>query len=51
MVRLHNQGNADHEAEADKINYTKMAKILRLAYLTAWVFGDTATPPRFVSNP
>lgn len=43
--------NADHEAEADKINYTKMAKILRLAYLTAWVFGDTATPPRFVSNP
>jgi len=36
---------------ADKINYTKMAKILRLAYLTAWVFGDTATPPRFVINP
>lgn len=36
---------------ADKIHYTKMAKILRLAYLTTWVFGDTATPPRFVSNP
>jgi Predicted aminopeptidases len=36
---------------ADKIDYTKMAKILKLAYLTAWVFGDTATPPRFVSNP
>jgi len=36
---------------ADRINYTKMAKILRLAYLTAWVFGDTATPPRFVINP
>ena len=36
---------------ADKIDYAKMAKILKLAYLTAWVFGDTATPPRFVSNP
>ncbi len=36
---------------ADKINYTKMVKILKLAYLTAWVFGDTPTPPRFVSNP
>ena len=36
---------------ADKIDYAKMAKILRLAYLTAWVFGDTATPPRFVINP
>jgi hypothetical protein len=36
---------------ADRINYAKMAKILRLAYLTTWVFGDTAAPPRFVVNP
>jgi hypothetical protein len=36
---------------ADKINYVKMAKILRLAYLTAWQFGDDATTPRFVENP
>jgi hypothetical protein len=36
---------------ADKINYVKMAKILRLAYLTAWQFGDTAQPPIFVENP
>jgi Zn-dependent M28 family amino/carboxypeptidase len=36
---------------ADKINYKKMANILRLAYLTAWQFGDTATPPKFVENP
>lgn len=36
---------------ADKINYPKMAKILHLAYLTAWQFGDTAKPPRFVENP
>ncbi|HXY31209.1 MAG TPA: M20/M25/M40 family metallo-hydrolase [Gemmatimonadaceae bacterium] len=36
---------------ADKIDYVKMAKILRLAYLTVWAFGDTATPPRFVVNP
>jgi hypothetical protein len=36
---------------ADKINYGKMAKILRLAYLTAWQFGDQAQPPRFVESP
>ena len=36
---------------ADKINYIKMAKILRLAYLTAWQFGDTARPPTFIQNP
>ena len=36
---------------ADKINYVKMAKILRLAYLTAWQFGNTAQPPRFVESP
>jgi len=36
---------------ADKIDYVKMAKILRLAYLTAWQFGDTGSPPRFVPDP
>jgi len=36
---------------ADKINYLKMAKILRLAYLTAWQFGNTAQPPRFIESP
>ena len=36
---------------ADKINYIKMAKILRLAYLTAWHFGDTDVEPSFVANP
>ena len=36
---------------ADKINYVKMAKILRLAYLTAWHFGDADVEPSFVANP
>jgi len=36
---------------ADKINYVKMAKILRLAYLTAWQFGDSAQTPKFVPDP
>lgn len=36
---------------ADKINYAKMAKILRLAYLTGWQFANEATPPRFIANP
>jgi len=35
---------------ADKIDYVKMAKILRLAYLTAWQFGDGVTPT-FIANP
>lgn len=35
----------------DKINYVKMAKILRLAYLTAFRLGDERQPPRFVPNP
>lgn len=35
---------------ADKINYVKMAKILRLAYLTAWQFGEGVTPV-FIPNP
>jgi len=36
---------------ADKINYPKMVKILELAYLTAWRFGDAAAGPKFVANP
>jgi hypothetical protein len=36
---------------ADKINYVKMAKILRLAYLTGFQFATEATPPKFVANP
>ena len=36
---------------ADKINYVKMAKILRLAYLTGFHFADTSVPPKFVPNP
>ncbi len=36
---------------ADKIDYVKMAKILRLAYLSAWQFADEVNPPKFVENP
>ncbi|MDQ2844013.1 MAG: M28 family peptidase [Acidobacteriota bacterium] len=36
---------------ADKIDYVKMAKILRLAYLCAWRFAEEAPPPRFVTDP
>lgn len=36
---------------AEKINYVKMAKILRLAYLTGFTFANEATPPKFVANP
>lgn len=35
----------------DKINYGKMEKILRLAYLTGFEFADTAQPPRFERSP
>jgi hypothetical protein len=35
----------------DKIDFPKMEKILKLAYLTAWRFGEEATTPRFVANP
>lgn len=35
----------------EKIDYPKMAKILKLAYLSAWQFADEAAPPRFVSHP
>src|SRR5262245_60268901 len=36
---------------ADKINYVKMAKILRLAYLSGYRFANETTPPRFVAHP
>ena len=36
---------------ADKINYVKMAKILRLAYLTGFAFSNEARPPKFIANP
>lgn len=32
---------------ADKINYAKMEKILKLAYLTGFEFADSANPPKF----
>jgi cytochrome c5 len=36
---------------ADKIDFPKMEKILRLAYLTSWRLADDRAPPRFVSKP
>jgi Zn-dependent M28 family amino/carboxypeptidase len=35
----------------EKIDFPKMRKILELAYLTAWRFGDDAKTPVFVPNP
>jgi len=35
----------------EKINFTKMEKILKLAYLSGWAFADGASAPRFVSKP
>jgi hypothetical protein len=36
---------------AEKIDYPKMLRILRLAYLSAWQFADEVTNPKFVANP
>jgi Peptidase family M28/PA domain len=36
---------------ADRINYIKMAKILRLAYLTGFAFANEDVPPKFIANP
>ncbi len=33
----------------DRINFAKMVKILKLAYLSATEFANTATPPQFVA--
>jgi hypothetical protein len=35
----------------EKINFAKMAKIVRLAYLTGFAFADEAESPGFVANP
>jgi len=35
----------------EKINFVKMEKIVRLAYLAGWSFADGPRPPRFVANP
>ena len=36
---------------AEKIDYAKMAKILELAYKTAWRLGSDEKTPAFVANP
>ncbi len=36
---------------ADKINYAKMEKILRLAYLSTYQFADNQEAPHFIKNP
>lgn len=35
----------------EKIDYPKMTRILQLAYLSAWHFGDDARVPAFVQDP
>lgn len=35
---------------ADKINYSKMQKILRLAYVASYAFADQSTYPAFMGN-
>ncbi|VVC75564.1 Leupeptin-inactivating enzyme 1 [Aquicella siphonis] len=36
---------------ADKIDYPKMQKILRLAYLSAYQFANMSKPPKFIRHP
>lgn len=36
---------------ADRINYSKMTRIVKLAYLSAWRFASEAAPPVFVPDP
>jgi Peptidase family M28/PA domain len=36
---------------AEKINYVKMAKILKLAYLSGYTFADEAVTPKFIESP
>ncbi len=41
-----------HETDtAEKINYAKMARILRLSGTTLWTLGTSATVPAFVPDP
>ena len=35
----------------DKINYSKMLKILQLSYLSGWDFANQLGYPRFVADP
>ncbi len=35
----------------DKINWVKMEKIVRLAYLAGWDFANAAKPPNFTATP
>jgi len=35
----------------DKIDFVKMAKIVRLSYLTLFDLADTSQPPKFIANP
>ena len=35
----------------EKINFGKMTKIVRLAYLAGWAFADEARSPQFLANP
>jgi hypothetical protein len=35
---------------ADKINYAKMEKILKLAFISGFDFADAANPPKFVTT-
>ena len=35
----------------EKINFGKMAKIVRLAYLAGWAFADENPSPQFLANP
>jgi hypothetical protein len=37
--------------EGYRINYPKMTKIVKLAYLSAWRFATEAIPPAFVPDP
>jgi hypothetical protein len=36
---------------ADRINYRKMEKILKLAYLSAYAFAGDTAPPKFLETP
>jgi peptidase M28-like protein/PA domain-containing protein len=35
----------------DRINFAKMEKLLKLAYLTGWTFADNTNAPRFLPKP
>ena len=35
----------------ERINFVKLEKILKLAYLSGWAFAESASPPRFMAKP